>query len=224
MKSVLIRLEGPIQSWGTQGRFSIRDTDTEPSKSGVIGLVAAALGMPRDQDATVAQLAMLEMAVRVDQEGSLLCDYHTAGGGVFRGKPHAVWGTSDPVPTRRYYLCDASFLVALGGENHPLVERIAEGLGNPVWPLFLGRKSCTLSKPPLVGLRTETPAMALRAEPLPEGVKGPIRLVVESEPGDGVAPRNDVPLSFTLYHRRHARRFVRREWIQAINGPKETRS
>jgi CRISPR-associated Cas5-like protein len=91
MKSVLIRLEGPIQSWGTQGRFSIRDTDTEPSKSGVIGFVAGALGMKRDDDAMLARLSALEMAVRIEREGALLHDYHTAGGGKFRGKDHSVW-------------------------------------------------------------------------------------------------------------------------------------
>jgi CRISPR system Cascade subunit CasD len=213
MRSVLIRLEGPLQSWGTQGRFSIRDTDAEPSKSGVIGLVAAALGMKRNDDKTLAQLAALEMAVRVDREGTLLHDYHTAGGGKFRGKDYSVWGTKDTVTTDRYYLCNASFLAALGGGNHALVERIADKLADPVWPLFLGRKSCVPSQPPFVGLHELSPVEALRREPLPEGVKGLVRLIAECAPADGAVPRNDVPLSFTLYHRRHARRFVRTEWI-----------
>jgi CRISPR system Cascade subunit CasD len=200
MKSVLIRLEGPFQSWGTQGRFSIRDTDTEPSKSGVIGLVAAALGMKRDDGATLAKLSELGMAVRIDREGTLLRDYHTAGGGRFHGELHSVWGAKETVTTNRYYLCNASFLAG---------ERLAD----PVWPLFLGRKSCVLSEPPLVGLRDRAPAEALRHEPLAEGVKTPVRLVVECEACDGAVPRNDVPLSFILYDRRHARRFVRTEWI-----------
>jgi CRISPR system Cascade subunit CasD len=221
MKSVLIRLEGPMQSWGTQGRFSIRDTDTEPSKSGVLGLVAAALGMPRHDDTMLAQLAALEMAVRVDREGTLLRDYHTAGGGVFRGKPHAVWGTKNPVPTHRYYLCDANFLVALGSEDATFVERIADGLSNPVWPLFLGRKSCVPSMAPLVGLREGPPSVALRREPLPLGIEGPVRLLVECGPGEWAVPRNDVPLSFTLYQRRHARRFIRTEWIGAALESRE---
>jgi CRISPR system Cascade subunit CasD len=224
MKTVLIRLEGPIQSWGTQGRFSIRDTDAEPSKSGVIGLVAAALGMKRDNDATLAKLARLEMAVRIDREGRLLHDYHTAGGGKFRGNYHSVWGAKDTVTTDRYYLCDASFLVALGGEDHALVERVAEKLADPVWPLFLGRKSCVPSRPPFAGLRVSAPGEALRSEPLPDGVEGPVRLVLECGPDDGAVPRNDVPLSFTLYHRRHARRFVRSEWIDVVTSAGEGRA
>lgn len=215
MKSVLIRLEGPMQSWGTQGRFSIRDTDTEPSKSGVIGVVAAALGMPRDDNATLAQLAGLGMAVRVDSEGTLLRDYHTVGAGTFRGKSHSLSGTKDPVITQRHYLCDASFLIALGSDDHLLIDRVGASLANPKWPLFLGRKSCVPSKPVFEGICDATPVEALRNAPRAADAQGPVRLVVECDPGDGAVARNDVPLSFALYSRRHVRRFVRTEWLVA---------
>lgn len=213
MKTLLLRLEGPIQSWGTQGRFSIRDTDTDPSKSGVIGLVAAALGMPREDETTLARLATLQMAVRVDREGTLLRDYHTVGGGFFRGERHSVWGTKDPIITHRYYLSNASFLVALGGDDDELLQRIADALRDPAWPLFLGRKSCVPSVPPLIGVRGLPPVEALRAEPLPEGLVHPIRLLVECGPGEGAVQRNDVPLSFALYYRRHRGRLIRTEWV-----------
>jgi CRISPR system Cascade subunit CasD len=113
MKSVLLRLAGPLQSWGTQGRFGIRDTDTEPSKSGVLGLVGAALGMQREDEATLARLRTLQMAVRVDREGSPLRDYHTVGGGRFRGGAYGLWSVEagkleeKTALTQRYYLCDA---------------------------------------------------------------------------------------------------------------------
>ena len=48
MPVLLMRLAGPMQSWGTQSRFLHRDTGREPSKSGVIGVLCAALGRPRD--------------------------------------------------------------------------------------------------------------------------------------------------------------------------------
>lgn len=213
MKTVLIRLEGPLQSWGTQGRFSIRDTDSEPSKSGVIGFVGAALGMPREDTEMLRRLNTLTMAVRVDREGTLLHDYHTSGGGVFRGERHSVWGTKDPVPTHRFYLADASFLVGLGADDHDLIDTVTAALQNPRWPLFLGRKSCAPALPPFVGVRAQSPVAALRDEPLPDGVSSPLRLLIECGAEDGAVPRNDVPLSFTLYERRHARRFVRQEWI-----------
>lgn len=68
-----------MQAWGTQSRFIVRDTGWEPSKSGVVGLLCAALGCSRDDDQTVVELASLRMGVRVDGEGALLSDYHTAG-------------------------------------------------------------------------------------------------------------------------------------------------
>ena len=44
MSVLLVRLAGPMQSWGSQSRFSHRDTEREPTKSGVVGLLSAALG------------------------------------------------------------------------------------------------------------------------------------------------------------------------------------
>ena len=41
MSVLLLRLSGPMQSWGVQSRFTVRDTGLEPSKSGVVGLIAA---------------------------------------------------------------------------------------------------------------------------------------------------------------------------------------
>ena len=83
MSTLLLRLAGPMQSWGTQSRFSVRDTGLEPSKSGVVGLLCAALGLPRHEE--VDHLAALSMGVRVDSEGALKMDYQTAGGTHRRG-------------------------------------------------------------------------------------------------------------------------------------------
>ncbi|MCG8555497.1 MAG: type I-E CRISPR-associated protein Cas5/CasD [Proteobacteria bacterium] len=214
MRSLLLRLEGPLQSWGTQGRFGIRDTDTEPSKSGVLGLLASALGAPRDDDATVARLAELQMAVRVDREGQLLRDYHTVGAGMFRGRRHALYGTTKTAVTHRYYLSDASFLVALGGSDAAFLNRAAGALQDPRWPLFLGRKACVPSMPIFVAVVDALPKEALCSVALQAAAPGPVRervrLVLESDEGDA---RNDVPLSFCLYARQHTSRCVRTEWL-----------
>ncbi|MGH9945529.1 MAG: type I-E CRISPR-associated protein Cas5/CasD, partial [Pyrinomonadaceae bacterium] len=89
-RTLLLRLAGPMQSWGAQSRFREREAGREPSKSGVVGLLCAALGKPRDEGngddgngdkfPALARLAALRMGVRVDREGALLRDYHTAGG------------------------------------------------------------------------------------------------------------------------------------------------
>src|SRR5215203_1332100 len=98
MSVLLIRLTGPMQSWGVQSRFGVRDTGLEPSKSGVVGLLCAALGRPRGEP--VADLAALERGVRVDREGRLMRDYHTAQN-VLRADGS---GRQDTVVSQRYYL------------------------------------------------------------------------------------------------------------------------
>ena len=69
MTTLLLRLEGPMQSWGTQSRFRDRDTGLEPSKSGVIGLLCAALGRLREEP--VGDLTGLRFGVRADKPGTL---------------------------------------------------------------------------------------------------------------------------------------------------------
>ncbi|WNL38601.1 type I-E CRISPR-associated protein Cas5/CasD [Halomonas sp. PAMB 3232] len=142
MATLLFRLAGPMQSWGTQSRFDERDTQLEPSKSGVLGLVCAALG--RDRAETIDDLAELRMGVRVDREGIPMRDYHTATGVVVAstGKPD----TGRTVVSTRYYLADAVFLVGLEGSAE-LLNGIHGALRAPHWPLCLGRKSFVPSQP-----------------------------------------------------------------------------
>lgn len=142
MATLLLCLAGPMQSWGTTSRFDERDTQLEPSKSGVLGLVCAALG--RDRTEPVDDLAGLRMGVRVDREGIPMRDYHTATGVVI-----ASTGRADlkrTVVSQRYYLSDAVFLVGLEGD-HTLLERIHDAQRVPFWPLCLGRKSFVPSRP-----------------------------------------------------------------------------
>ena len=78
MATLLLRLAAPLQSWGADSKFEIRKTNREPTKSGVLGLLAAALGVRRDDDEGLQELKTLRFGVRVDQEGGLLVDFHTA--------------------------------------------------------------------------------------------------------------------------------------------------
>ncbi len=82
---LLIRLAGPLQSWGVTGRFARRDTHSRPTKSGVIGLCAAALGLPREEP--LGELAEVRFGVRADRPGTPLRDYHTVGGGRYPLRP-----------------------------------------------------------------------------------------------------------------------------------------
>jgi CRISPR system Cascade subunit CasD len=134
MSTLLLHLIGPMQSWGVQSHFDLRDTGLEPSKSGVVGLCAAALG--RDRSQPISDIAGLRMGVRVDREGILRYDYQTAQN-VIRASGS---GRENTVVTKRFYLADAAFLVGLEGDKE-LLSSIHHALRDPVWPLFLGRKS-----------------------------------------------------------------------------------
>lgn len=204
MNVLLLRLSGPMQSWGVQSRFSVRETGLEPSKSGVVGLLAAALGRPRDAD--ISDLADLRMAVRVDAEGVLRYDYHTA-----KDVLKAGGGIKETEPSRRYYLADACFLVGLAGDDLALLEQLQAALHDPVWPLFLGRKAFVPAEPVWLadGLR---PGVDLQFildtyRWLGSASKNPperVRAVVEDPDGPEVRP--DQPLSFA--ERRFAPRRV----------------
>ena len=139
-----------MQSWGTQSRFFTRDTGLEPSKSGVIGLLCAALGWGRET--SLEELARLRMGVRVDRAGTVKRDYQTAGGGTLPdGGPYGVRRASDTqggtVLSDRYYLADADFLVGLEGDDAELLHRVEDALQRPVWQIYLGRKAFVPSVP-----------------------------------------------------------------------------
>lgn len=150
--TLLLRLEGPLQSWGERARWSIRDSAPAPTKSGVIGLIACALGW--NQDEQIRTLSeQLKMGVRIDKAGSRLTDYHTIGGGydtpqllTAEGKPKKSSGAPHTEISQRDYLADASFLVALQGDPS-LIQQAATALQNPVWTIFLGRKACVPTRP-----------------------------------------------------------------------------
>jgi CRISPR system Cascade subunit CasD len=210
MSVLLLRLAGPMQSWGTRSRFSNRDTGLEPSRSGVIGLLCAALGRPREEPLT--DFRPLKMAVRVDREGRLMRDYHTAQN-VRRADP--TKGTQDTVLSERFYLADADFLVGLAVDDRAFLERLDAALRRPVWALFLGRKSFVPSLPVSEGVFAGELMPVLRhcrwdgreREKVPEM----LRYVVEVDYGQG-EPRPDDPLSFVSRDRSFAVRHVKTEF------------
>ncbi len=221
--TLLLRCSGPMQSWGTQSRFTVRDTGREPSKSGVIGLLCAALGRPRWEP--LGDLATLRMGVRVDREGRLERDYHTAGkGGYYKiggGSPER----KNVVVSTRYYLADACFLVGLEGEDLALLRALYDALQNPVWALYLGRKAFVPGEPVwlqdglLEGWNLEE---ALREYPwLCDSGTPPERLRAVIEDTTGSVVVNDTPVSFVQRQRSFHPRRVRVEYIPVSVSGKE---
>ncbi len=191
MSTLLMRLSGPMQAWGVQSRFGVRDTLREPSKSGVIGLLAAAQGRPRS--APIDDLAVLRMGVRVDREGTLLRDYHTAQN-VYRAKG----GIKPTELSTRYYLSDACFLVGLEGEL-VLLDALHKALRDPVWSLFLGRRAFVPAEPIWLadGLSAYGLVEALLGYPWLKGEPAMyplVRMVIEDRQGSEV--RMDQPRTF----------------------------
>ena len=225
--TLLLRLAGPMQSWGTRSRFSERDTDMEPSKSGVIGLLCAALGRPRSE--SVDDLAALRMGVRVDFEGSRSVDYQTAGAGLGVMRSSGTL-SKNPVVSTRHYLAGADFLVGLETEDVSVLEELDAALQAPVWQLFLGRKAYVPAVPvhlPGGGLRRGTGLVsALKTEPrpgagseLPGGGSHPsrLRLVLDVRPGMSADVRMDQPLGAAFETRQFGPRHVATEFIE-LNG------
>lgn len=152
METVFLRLCGPMQSWGTTGRFDVRGTEPWPTKSGVVGLVAAAMGINRHGD--ISALAQLRMGVAVLVAGQVATDYQTAIMSL-RSGPR----TSDKTAQSwRSYIAGGDFLVSLTGDRH-VVQDCYEAVADPVWPLFLGRRSYAPSLPIATGIIT--PARSL---------------------------------------------------------------
>ena len=219
MNVLLIRLAGPMQSWGTQSRFTIRDTGLEPSKSGVIGLVCAALGRPRS--ASIEDLAVLHVGVRVDHEGIMASDYHTTLNVIKANGTKPKLG--EAVVSSRYYLADADFLVGLEGGDWHLLQEIDAALANPRWPLFLGRKAFPPAEPVHLrnGLREDTGLFeALKSFPRcprkGDSAETKLRFVLEDSNGEAV--RVDQPVS-SFAERHFAPRHVHTEFVPLSEVP-----
>lgn len=240
MATLLLRLAGPMQSWGTTSRFDQRDTGKEPSKSGVIGLLAAALGINRENWCDLEPLTQLKMGVRHDRPGVPMYDYQTAGQGtddVVDSKGHVQQRSriilasgkhpsgdhlGEGVQSWRHYLADAVFLVGLEGLDRALLESAHAALRNPVWPLALGRKSYVPSESvwldsgvvdmPLVDALAAWPWVATPRK----WENPPEKLLVSLESQDGTgALRMDQPLS-SFAERRFGARYVRSDWVSLM--------
>ena len=234
MNTLLIRLAGPMQSWGTQSRFFTRDTGHEPSKSGVIGVLCAALGWGRE--APLDDLARLRMGVRVDQAGVMKMDYQTAGGGNLpNGSSYGVRRANDTrgetVLSNRYYLADADFLVGLESDDAALRRRLDTALREPIWQLYLGRKAFVPGVPVYIlgGLREgESLEDALGQYPWPRfdldvprpGRRpGQLRLTIEHP--DGAEVRMDQPYGASFVTRSFLPRRVQNSFLNSGAGDGE---
>lgn len=203
MATLLLRLAAPLQSWGQDSKFETRKTNREPTKSGIIGLLAASLGIRREEPDRLKMLQSLRCGVRVDREGVLLVDFHAVHKEGKAAKDNASY------ITYRHYLADAVFLVGLESGDEALLNELQNALRHPEFPLFLGRRSCPPTLPLCLGIRNQSLEMALTQETPLASHSRYARLVLEAAPEDPKSfPRRDQPLSFSQRHRQYGFRAV----------------
>lgn len=213
MSTLLLRLAGPMQSWGMKGRFTRRTTELQPTKSGIVGLLAAAVGRRRTDP--VEDLAGLRMGVRVEQPGRLLRDFQTA----------SRVGVTAPL-SYRYYLSDAIFLAAVEGSEE-LLSGIESALYAPKFPLYLGRRAFPPAGELSLGVHAQTmpevlattpwkaSKMVMRSTSSPEVT---LRVVRDTEPDEeSTDVIEDVPISFDPNRRLFGSRPVVEYWARRPN-------
>lgn len=220
---LLLRLEGPLQSWGLRSRWDVRDTGDDPSKSGVIGLLGCALGYPVGDPRLQELDRALTMGVREEHPGTRIIDFQTVTGvnPTAEGKLRGSQEDPDTIVSPRAYLQDASFLVVLAGPA-ALLEQCRDALLAPRWPIYLGRKSCPPVRPVLDGLTEAYGSVrdALERHPWEWGgwldkQPYPWKLRTVEEDDVGAAVRADRVR--TNPARMYATRLVKPDWVDFPN-------
>lgn len=214
------QLDAPIQSWGIASRYQHRESESFPTKSGITGILSAALGIDKHapgEDAAIATLAELKMTIlhapkQPNRSVQRLSDFHTIGGGWvddwkadknnLRAKMHTPKKAGDGSPfgtviTHRTYLTDTRFIVLLEGATS-LLERCAAALEDPKWGVWFGRKCC-IPAAPLLPTLAPSQAEALQKISVLLGLDQPALPVGEGRCEaalDGAWYQQDKPVSF----------------------------
>jgi len=208
-----LRLEGPLQSWGFDSQYNRRNTSLMPTKSAMAGMCCAALGFSRGSEEEKEFLVLFGetrmTAISIPRKGAKkdllvrrLQDYHTVQN--TRRASGAI--NNDCVLTHRQYLTDAFFGILLEGE-HCFLEKIADALNDPVWGLWLGRKTCIPTGPVLAGLESERDD-ALKLLIGEQSLDCFVRQVEVKEFSEGKDSLPDVPVSFLSERREFSLRRV----------------
>ena len=232
MKHLALYLRAPLQSWGASSKFGDRGTRDAPTRSGLLGLLAAACGIDKNDEVRdrewLACAAKLSISVLAFRRGDRMADYHTVGARYDKDDPwqkRMIPVTADGKPrgtdlTHRGYLVDSVFGTVVSGDDE-LVAEMASGVANPVWGVWFGRKSCIPTEPILAGVfdSDEAAREALLARLRASLERGGGKVagkegdcvafsVMEAVPGEADETILDVPVSFA-WREFHARGIVR---------------
>ncbi|WP_028672571.1 type I-E CRISPR-associated protein Cas5/CasD [Saccharospirillum impatiens] len=159
MEFLVFRLYGPLASWGNTAVGGVRPTLAMPTRSAILGMLGAALGIRRDEAERLEALASsFDVAVKAESQGVLLRDYHTSQ--VPTTDKKAIWHTRkdelgsnreriNTILSTRDYRADGHWVIALRSSSEASVSLsdLEKALKTPRYPLSLGRKSCPLAAP-----------------------------------------------------------------------------
>ena len=237
MSVLAIRLSGPLQAWGSSRRLDhYRRTEAFPTKSAVIGLLAAAIGRARTDP--IGDLAGMHFGVRADRPGEVLSDYHTVSSlfdekGRFnptKGRLPKAGGSYRPAATsiqvtERFYLSDACFVAGLEGDKK-MLDYLDQSLAHPIFPSYLGRRSCPPDAPLRLGVHAGTLLEVLGSIPWQGGVQAKkatdsVRCEAVIEDEDGNRELVDEVRSFDPVNRSYNRRRVRYHYLDVVNPASE---
>jgi len=206
MATLLLRLSAPMQSWGAESLFDTRRTEKAPTKSGVLGMIANAMG--RDRDDSMDDLAAMKFGVRIDEPGVVIDDFQVARR---EGKKSNI--------SHRYYLSDAVFVAALETDDADLLKKVEEALKAPKRHLYLGRKGCPLTLPLCLGVRESSLLETLSVEKLQTRKKRSasrnVEILYETDEGTNLV--KDVPLSYRVTKREYGYRRIKTK-VLAFTG------
>ncbi|OCQ53813.1 CRISPR system Cascade subunit CasD [Photorhabdus australis subsp. thailandensis] len=158
MKAYLVfRLYGPMASWGQPAVGGERPTGLYPSRSAILGLLGAALGIRRDNESELAKLQKsVLIAIKQTIPGFFMRDYHTTQVPTHDNhvthcsrKSELSADKLNTILSNRDYCCDGIWIVAISLTKHAsfTLEQLRDALFKPVFVLYLGRKSCPPALP-----------------------------------------------------------------------------
>ena len=220
MTGFLLPLDGPMQSWADTGFGQLREAGPFPSRAGVLGVVAAALGVPRADARLVALHEAFRVHVATARPGHVRRDFHTVD--TRRPSPTLTW---------RDYHHDARFAVLVEADDAAAVAEALDALRRPVYPAFLGRRACPPAEPllpdrhhppTLAGLAAFADAMREARRPAHPGGAGPVVLYLDGHHAAAPEPFADAVVTHGTRRDRLVgphRAYVNRPYTRLVASP-----
>lgn len=205
MPTLILAFEGFSQSWGSGSKFDNRLTGNFPTKSGIIGMIAAAQGRKRNE--SVEDLTALQIYIRIDQAGEKFQDLQIM----------EVDGIKDPYLGRKQYLSDAKFVVGISHPDGVILKEILEALKNPFYPVYLGRRNCIPNGEMVREFSEKDGEEAIRSYPWIaaswykkkcQGKEIKLPMYGEGWAGKRMIKVNDIPISFDRNNRKYRLRTI----------------